>query len=178
MNLLCALVMVIAPLKVLVAQGTDCVTVDEAETFDTEYYHVACTWPGLDTPDPTANYQNFPNLVFRLNFHFLRFSDGSGAYAGDLTSAVEATVADLNARYSQIQPPVMPVPGVDYIDDSRIRFVNEGIYYIDNTFWRNSYYNNPYIASGGTNCTIDLLNQFGVDQEHVYNIFSTNQVLR
>ena len=115
------------------------------------------------TPDKSHSYQNTPNLVFRLNYHFIRPTNGSGPFAGDMSSLVHSEVGGLNWFYNDIAPPTLPVsPPAEYIDDARVRFVLEGIYYHDDDAW----YNIPTV-----HCSSTLLNAFGVDADEVINIF-------
>ncbi|MDX9750537.1 MAG: hypothetical protein RBT71_05605, partial [Flavobacteriales bacterium] len=111
-------------------------------------------------PDVSNNYQNTPNLVFRLNYHFLRPTDGSGLHAGDQSAQVAAEVAGLNDHFGNIQPPVLPTqPPAAYIDDARVRFVLEGVYYQDDDDRYGYYYNyDP------ESCPASVMNpEFGVD---------------
>ncbi len=120
----------------------------------------------LYTPDASFGWQNTPNLVFRLNFHFIRPSNGSGPYAGDMNNIVQTNVGNLNWFYYDIQQPSIPVSGVQYLTDSRIRFVNAGVYYHDDDDTYDWAYNLP-----GQICGAEIRDQLGVDVDNVINIF-------
>lgn len=113
-------------------------------------------------PDETSNFLNTPNLVFRINFHFMRPTNGLGPYAGDQTTNVNDVVGYLNWIYGVINPPTFSVPLVEEIPDSRIRFQSNGIYYHDD----DTYYQVPSIG-----CDPDFQNLFGVDTDHTLNIY-------
>lgn len=126
-----------------------------------------CTDESSYTPDATNGWQNTPKLVFKLNYHFIRPTDGSGPYTGDMSSIVSAEVGGLNWFYYDIQPPTIGVPGTAYISDARVRFELAGIYYHDDDARYNHYLTDlvhPY-------CGPALRDEFGVDHDRVINIF-------
>ncbi len=85
-------------------------------------------------PNIDFNYQNTPILTFRISFHFMRDDNGGGVYQDDQTSNVAEAIQWLNNFYGNIQSPVLPVnPPAEEIDDSRVRFIESGIYYHDNS---------------------------------------------
>lgn len=142
----------------------ECFTSDDAEAFPRA--GSSCLTEDAYTPDSYSDWQNTPNLVFRVNFHFIRPSDGSGPYAGDFESEMLSKVNVLNWYYSDILPPSLVVPGTEYINDSRIRFVYDGVYYHDddNTHTMAYLLPTPYCSSG-------LRDMLGVNVNHVINIF-------
>lgn len=150
----------------LLAQDiTDCATPDEEEAAMMGGGG-GCSDQSMYIPDGSNNYQNTPNLVFRLNYHFIRPTNGSGPFAGDMTPIVTSEVAGMNWFYGNIDPPTLPVtPAAPYIDDSRVRFVLDGIYYHDDDLRYQHYLN----ATGYQ--AIPLRNEFGVNITTVINIF-------
>jgi hypothetical protein len=113
-------------------------------------------------PDNSNNFQNTPIITFRINFHFLRKLDGSGIYQEDQSENVAEIVEHLNIFYENIYNPVIEVsPPAVYINDSRIRFEEYGIYY---------HYSNEDYESGVT-CDSYYYNIYGIDKETVFNIF-------
>lgn len=149
----------------LLAQDFDCATPDEEEAAMMGGGG-GCSDQSMYIPDGSNNYQNTPSLVFRLNYHFIRPSDGSGPFTGDMTPIVTSEVAGMNWFYGDIDLPTLPVtPAAPYIEDSRVRFVLDGIYYHDDDLRYQHYLNaTGYLA-------IPLRNEFGVNITTVINIF-------
>jgi Pregnancy-associated plasma protein-A len=126
----------------------------------------ACSPQSAYTPDMSFSYQNTPNLVFKVNYHFVRPSNGSGPYAGNLSALVATEIGGLNWYYDSMDPACLPVnPPAVNITDAKVRFVLAGIYYHDDDARYNFYLTDPQP------CSASLLNEFGVDIDRVINIF-------
>lgn len=141
---------------------TECITPDEPEPSQGGGGS-DCSIQYAYKPDVQLAFQNTPNLVFKINYHFVRPTDGSGMHAGDLSALVSDEVIGLNTFYSAMEQPVVPItPPAEYIPDGRVRFELTGIYYHDD----DNYYNIPTVHCGST-----LRDAFGVDVDYVINIF-------
>lgn len=113
-------------------------------------------------PDVNHNYQNTPTLTFRISFHFMRDITGGGIYQSDQSDNVAEAVQWLNSFYKNIHAPVLPVsPPAEEINDSRIQFVESGIYYHNSAEWYES----------DVRCAPTYRDLFGIDTESVINIF-------
>ncbi len=113
-------------------------------------------------PDSLNDYANTPIITVRVNFHLMRDENGGGIYAGDQSANVAQAMQWLNSRYANMEAPVLPVsPPAEEIDDSRIRFVNTGIYYHNSADLYNSNVINSSI----------YLDTYGINIENVVNVF-------
>lgn len=145
--------------------GYECFTPDEPEP---ELLNTDCSIPASYTPDQSHGYQNTPCLVFKINYHFIRPTDGTGPYQGDLSATVNSEVAGLNWFYDNLDPPSLPVsPAAEYITETRVRFDLNGIYYHDDDARFNHYLNLP----DHPQCGPAPRDEFGVDVDEVINIF-------
>lgn len=129
---------------------------------------LSCALQVAYTPDQSNGFQNTPCLVFKVNYHFLRPTNGSGPYAGDMSTYVNTEMVSLNGYYNELLAPALPVtPPAEHIVDSRIRFELTGIYYHDDDVRYDHYFN----LDDHPNCLPTLRDEFGVDQDNVINIF-------
>jgi hypothetical protein len=113
-------------------------------------------------PNKDFNYQNTPTLTIRVSFHFLRDSLGGGIYQNDQTANVTETMQWLNGFYDNIYTPVLPTtPPAEEIDDSRIQFVESGIFYHNSAMWYES----------DVRCGSEYRDIFGTDTDKIINIF-------
>ncbi len=159
--------LVLASVPCMAQSGYECVTPDAPEP-EMMGGGSGCSAEVAYTPDQSNSYQNTPNLVFKINHHFVRPTNGSGPYAGDMSILVAQELGGLNWFYDDIDEPIMPVdPPAEYINDSRVRFVSTGIYYHDDDTRFNYYLTSPIYP----NCSSNLRDEFGVDEETVINIF-------
>lgn len=149
------------------AQMAECATADEPEP-QQGGGGSNCTLSSGYKPDQSNGFQNTPCLVFKVNYHFLRPSDGSGPYVGDMSTMVNTEMNSLNGYYDELLVPALPVvPPAEHIVDSRVRFVLTGIYYHDDDARHDHYFN----LNSHPNCGSALRDEFGVDQDRVINIF-------
>lgn len=146
--------------------GAECHTPDEA-TETEQGGPLLCSVPTDWTFDDGQDYQNWPILVHRAWFHFIRPTDGGGIHAGDQEAAAAAAMASVNNRFSALSNPTLPVvtsPPIPVFPDSRIRFELKGI----------SYHDVGVISSFAPNrgVTSNLFNsQYGIEQPFIINVY-------
>lgn len=112
---------------------------------------------------PHINRMNYsPEIVYRINIHLFRKSDGSGIYQPSQIPDVLQMVQDANQIINNLDPPSLPVsPPAINIPATKMRFQLMGIHWHDS----DEYY------EWAPTCSADMYNAFGINKTSEINVF-------
>ena len=112
---------------------------------------------------PDINYMNYsPELVYRVNIHMFRRSDGSGIYQPSQITDIENQITLVNQHFTNMASPSLPIsPPAQLIPDTKIRFELQNIYWHDD----DTYYNYGSVCGSGP------YSAYAVNTDSEINIF-------